>query len=144
MKEYIENGKIRYAIVDMPLLTHKLASKAAEGCHCAGEQGKYWEMREQMMAKQEGLENLTSYAAQVGLDITRFEDCLKIHKYSEGIAKDRALAGMMKISSVPIFVLCKTDLGNPLKFKGISFIAGAQPFSSFQKEIDNALADLDP
>ena len=121
---------------------HRLATKAAEASHCAGEQGKFWEMREQMMLKQEGLDKLASYVAPVGLDAARFEDCLKTNKYSEGIAKDKALAALMHITGVPILILAKTDPDNPLKFKCISFIGGAQPFRSFQKEIDKALGEL--
>jgi protein-disulfide isomerase len=144
LKAYVDNGRIRYAVADLPLPIHKLASKAAEASHCAAEQKKYWEMREQMMSRQDRLDNLASYAAQAGIDTVRFEDCLKTNKYSEGIAKDRALARIMKISGVPVFILAKTDPEDPLKFKSISLIGGAQPFSSFQREIDKLLEELRP
>ena len=44
-KEYIQTGKIRYVVLDMPLESiHKQAFKAAEAAACAGAQKKYWEM----------------------------------------------------------------------------------------------------
>ena len=47
----------RFAIVfkDFPLPNHAEAPKAAEAAHCAGEQGKYWEMHDRLFANQQAL-----------------------------------------------------------------------------------------
>lgn len=99
-------------------------------------------MRQQVMSRQEKLGELDWYAAQLDLDEGRFEDCLKTNKYLASMVKDRILAGMLRISRVPTLVVAKTYPDNPLKFKGITFIGGAQPFSNIQKEIDTALGEL--
>ena len=36
--------KVRWVFKDFPLPSHAEAFKASEAAHCAGEQGKYWEM----------------------------------------------------------------------------------------------------
>jgi protein-disulfide isomerase len=142
MKQYVDSGKIRYTVLDAPLPIHKLAAKAAEASHCAEEQGKFWEMHDQMMANQKALNDLSSYATSLNLDVPRFEECLKTDKYADQVNKDKAVASQLNISGVPGFVLALSDPQKPSKVKGISFIMGAQPFSVFQKEIDQALADL--
>ena len=44
-RNYIDTGKLRYVSRDFPLDFHKLAFGAANAARCAGEQGKYWELR---------------------------------------------------------------------------------------------------
>jgi protein-disulfide isomerase len=45
-KNYIDTGKVRFVSRDMPLkAVHPYAQKAAEAVRCAGDQGKYWELR---------------------------------------------------------------------------------------------------
>jgi len=54
-KEYIDTGKIKYVLKDIPLtsLGHANAEKAAEAALCSGEQGKYWEMHEKLFSSQQ-------------------------------------------------------------------------------------------
>ncbi len=44
-------NKVRIVFKDFPLPNHAMAPKAAEAAHCAGEQGKYWEMHDRMFAR---------------------------------------------------------------------------------------------
>src|SRR6266699_2891633 len=44
-KNYIDTGKVRFVSRDMPLEYHQYALKAAEATRCAGDQGKFWELR---------------------------------------------------------------------------------------------------
>jgi protein-disulfide isomerase len=142
MKQYVDSGKIRYAVIDTPLPMHPLAPKAAEASRCAADQGKFWEMHGQLMSNQAGLANLESYANQLKLDVARFNECLKTNKYSDEVNKDLVLASKLNISGVPGFIIAQGDLKNPTKVKGISFIPGAQPLAIFMREIEQALAGL--
>jgi protein-disulfide isomerase len=45
-KIYIDTGKVRFVSRDLPLEFHPLALKAAEAVRCAGDQNKYWELRD--------------------------------------------------------------------------------------------------
>src|SRR6202008_5013870 len=42
---YIDTGKVRFVTFDFPLDIHANARPAAVAVRCAGEQGKFWEMR---------------------------------------------------------------------------------------------------
>jgi protein-disulfide isomerase len=77
-EQFIDTGKVRWVVRDMPLGFHKNARKAAQAAHCAGEQDKFWEMRGVLFANAKKLEeeNLPSYAQTLGLDMTAFDSCL--------------------------------------------------------------------
>ena len=55
-RDYIDTGKVRYVFRDYPLAQiHPQARKAAEAAHCAGDQGKYWEMHDRLFRNQKAL-----------------------------------------------------------------------------------------
>ena len=45
-KTYIDTGQVRFVSRDFPMEFHPLALRAAEAARCAGDQNKYWEMRD--------------------------------------------------------------------------------------------------
>ena len=59
-RKYIDTGKVRWVALNLPLPFHKDARKAA---HCAGEQDRFWEMREILFRNPQRLnvENPVSY-----------------------------------------------------------------------------------
>ena len=139
-KQYIGKGAIRYAVVDNPLIAiHPLAAKAAEAAHCAGDQGKFWEAHEAMMANQSGLGDLSSYAKELKLDIELFEACLDSGEYASAVRGNMSLAGRLGISGTPAFIIGVLDAEDPGKVTAISAIRGALPFEIFKREIDAAL-----
>ena len=91
-KQYVDKGIIRYAVIDQPLSIHPEAAKAAEASHCADDQGKFWEIHEAMMADQDALKDLSSYAKTLNLNIGQFEDCLNTGKYRDSVNNDMDLA----------------------------------------------------
>lgn len=143
MEHYVLNNKLAYSIINQPLSSHQKAFKAAEAFHCAGEQNKYWEMHILMMSKPELIDNLTSYANALNLDIIRFDNCLRTNKYADFVRNEKELASKLGVKGVPGFILASRDPLNPLLLKGITFIPGAQPYNNFQKEIDRALESVD-
>jgi protein-disulfide isomerase len=142
MKEYVDSGKIGYAVMDYPLASHKLAPKAAEASHCAQEQGKFWEMHTQLMSRQDSLDNLLLSATSANLNIPQFEACLHGNKYTERVTRNLSLAAKLGITGVPAFVFARKDPSDPQKLKAISVLKGAQPLAAFQKEIAQALQSL--
>src|SRR5207247_8778213 len=66
--DYVDTGKVKYVFHDLPLDFHKYAFKAAEAAHCAGEQGKFWEMHGLLFQNQAALapEQLGGYAKDLG------------------------------------------------------------------------------
>ena len=142
--DYIETGKVRYVFRDMPIASiHPQAHKAAEAAHCAGEQGKYWEMHGRLFQNQRALNvpQLKVYAREMKLDSTAFEACLDQGKYSSKVEKNVAEAGAAGISGTPTFVIGK--MGSDGVVEG-SLIRGAQPIASFRQAIDRLLEVKNP
>jgi protein-disulfide isomerase len=83
-RNYIDTGKLRFIARDLPLEIHAAAQPAAEAAHCAGEQGKFWEMHSALLG---GAADLTAggieaRARAVGLDMQRFHACVAQQKYA--------------------------------------------------------------
>src|SRR2546425_12417859 len=92
-KHYVDTGKVRYVFRDFPLdQMHPQARKAAEAAHCAGEQGKYWEMHEVLFQNQRALAlpQLAEYAHAVGVDGSKFDECLSSGRHAARV--ERGLA----------------------------------------------------
>src|SRR5258708_5588212 len=89
-KNYIDSGKVRFVSRDLPLDFHPFALRAAEAARCAGDQGKYWEVREALFASASPLdERVIQKSAEVlSLDMNNFGACLDSHKYKADIQKD--------------------------------------------------------
>ena len=69
-RNYIDTGKIRYTVRDLPLPMHRHAVPAAVAARCAGEQGKFWEMRQAIYLARGRLdqEPYAKIASELGLD----------------------------------------------------------------------------
>ena len=132
-KQYIDTGKLRFAVRDRPLPFHPNAPKAAEAAYCAEEQGKYWELREKLVANGDKLDAklLPDYAQQVGLDVPKFSACLESGRHAEKVKSSAALAASIGISGTPSFVVgrSKGDMADGVK------IVGAQPFAMFDQKL---------
>jgi protein-disulfide isomerase len=136
-KNYIDTGKVRFVSRDLPLDFHANAPGAAMAARCAGEQGKYWQMRDTMLVSSADLspDSLLRYGKQINLDITAFSACLNDKKYAAAIQKDVADANTLGISGTPSFVVGKTAED---QINGVR-IVGALPYSAFDTAIKNQL-----
>jgi protein-disulfide isomerase len=144
-KDYVDTGKVRYVFFDMPLeQIHKSAFKAAEAAHCAGEQGKYWEMHDRLFANQQKLEPWADHAKALGLDAAKFDACMNGGKYADAVRADIAVAQKLGINGTPSFLLAISDPKDPKQVKGLTLMRGAVPFINFKTEIDKALAPEPP
>ena len=138
--EYIATGKVRYVFRDYPIdQLHPQARKAAEAAHCAGDQGKFWEMHDVLFQNSKALAGpqLVEHARAVGLDTTTFSECVSSGRHAARVdqgAKDAAAAG---VQGTPGFVIGKTTTGDVIEGTPVR---GAQPFDTFRQIIDRALA----
>jgi len=139
-KEYIDTGKVRFVSRDLPLVFHPNAPSAAMAARCAGDQHKFWEMRDAMMldtATDLGPASILKYGEKTNLNMTAFNTCLSDKKYTEAIKKDAADAGTLGISGTPSFVIGKTD---KTEIAGVR-IVGAVPYAVFDSTIKDLLAN---
>ena len=115
---------------DFPLTSiHPNAFKASEAAHCAGDQGKYWEMHDRMFANQQALDvaALKKSAADLGLDADKFATCLDAGKYT-----DKVRAGMQEGTALGVG-------STPTVFINGRLLTGAQPYEAFRQIIDDEL-----
>ena len=86
-KNWIDTGKLRYISRDFPLDFHAQAMPAARAARCAGEQGKFWEMRLALMRNANLLtaDYIRKTAADLKLDMKAFEACAASTKYDAEI-----------------------------------------------------------
>lgn len=138
VNDYVNTGKVRYVLRDLPLETiHPFALKAAEAANCAGEQGKYWEMHDRLFANQNALATpqLSDHAKAIGLDVTEFNKCVESGKFAEKVRKDVADAQQAGVSGTPTFFIGLTDpKGSDIK--AVRKIVGAQNYAAFKTALD--------
>jgi protein-disulfide isomerase len=119
---------------------HAKARKAAEAAHCAGEQGRFWEMHDILFQQTANLDirQYPEYAKRLKLAPDLFDACLKSGKQSVKVNSGLASGRSIGISATPSFVITKTDGGDIVT--GGVIVTGAQPYERFRQAIDQALA----
>ena len=137
-KSYIDTGKLRLILRDLPLSDmHPFALKAAQSVHCAGDQGKFWEMKELVFKNQNRLDidSLTGYAKDLALNGNTFNSCMADGKHLQEIRDEAKYAQSLGITGTPTFILGKSA-GDTVEGR---VIVGAQPLATFEAAIDEML-----
>jgi Na+/H+ antiporter NhaA len=101
-------GDVAYAWRHLPLNdVHPNAQRAAEAAEAAAEQGAFWEMHDLLLERQDALNfrDLVGYAAELGLDVERFEDDLRTRSGAARIAQDVDSADLSGVSGTPTFFI---------------------------------------
>lgn len=112
MKEY--KDRVRFVMRHFPMNgrcnprmsgydKHPNACEASWAAHCAGLQGKFWEMHDHLYANQQALDeyNLDKHAQTLGLDIAKFRVCMKDPKTDAHVKKDIQIAYKGAIYGTP-------------------------------------------
>ncbi len=139
-KDYIDTGKLRYVFRDFPLdQLHPNARNAAEAAHCAGEQGKYWEMHDVLFQNQRALapSQLVEYARAVGVAGAAFDQCVSSGRYAPQIERGLIDGTAAGVQGTPGFVIGRTTAADTVEGTPIR---GAQPVETFRRIIDQWLA----
>jgi protein-disulfide isomerase len=138
-REYIDTGKLRFFSRDFPLDFHRNARPAALAVRCAGEQGKFWEMRHGVTLNAAALsrEVYDKLALELGLDTDRFNACIAADRYRTEVDRDVSDALAAGVNGTPTFVLGPTSPGASVEGQRI---VGALPFPMFDTQIKALLA----
>jgi protein-disulfide isomerase len=135
-KNYIDTGKVRFYSKDLPLDFHPNAMRAAQAARCAGEQGKFWELRDVMGANPDKLDmgHIIGFAASLKLDTQKIQDCMNSDKYKDRVQADVAEAMRLGASGTPAFIVGKST-GNGVDGE---LVVGAMPYSMFDQKLRDA------
>jgi len=138
---YIKTGKIKYFFRDLPMPMHSHAIPAARFAHCAGEQGRFWEMHDTLFSNQKALtEKEVSLRAQaLGLDGAKLTQCFTSDRYSDDIRKSAAEAQGIGIIGTPTFFVGVVEPNSDV-ISVKRTIPGAYPYLVFKSYLDELLA----
>src|SRR5437763_2937757 len=101
-------GDVRYVWRHLPLTAvHPHAQLAAEAAEAAAAQDGFWPMHDQLLHNQDALRipDLLRYAAEIGLDVDRFEQDLRDHTGAARIDEDVDSADLSGVSGTPTFFI---------------------------------------
>ncbi len=144
-KEYIDTGKVKYVVRDLPLDFHENAPKEAEAAECAREQGGdavYFQYHDEIFKRTASngtglaLDQLAVIASDLGLDGVALQACLDADTYKAEVEKDLADAEKVGATGTPSFFIGKSSTNGIIT--GTPLI-GAQPYSAFKIVIDQEL-----
>jgi protein-disulfide isomerase len=118
-EQLIATGKVRWRYRDFPLPGHKYSRYAAHAAQCAGEQGKFWEMHDQLFHHHSWAQtgrNPTSlfrdFARAVGLDLARYDACMESGRFASRLEVSRREGEQRLVDGTPTFFV------NGVKFTG--------------------------
>lgn len=143
VKDYVKTGKVRYVFRDYPIASlHPQAHRLHEAAHCAGDQGRYWQMHERLFEEPQrsDTKDLVARARALGLDGPRFERCLAGGVHAARVRQGVADAEKARVRGTPSFFLGFTERnGAPIQPQRL--VVGAQSYDAFKQAIDGLLAD---
>ena len=115
--------KVRFVWKDFPVIT-SASPKAAEAGQCALDQGKFWEYHDLLYAKSPAIavSELKSYAIQIGLDSTRFNNCLDSGQNAPKVDQSTNEGHQFGFNGAPAFVVNGQKLIGPPSFETLQSI----------------------
>jgi len=149
---YIDTGKVLFVYRSMGNFVSQNmggvrteSQDAALAAYCAGDQNKFWDMQAHLFANVLGEDagsftdrRLQAIAEKAGLNMDEFNSCYSSGKYEDRVQQDLEDGQAAGINGTPGFLVTYTVNGET-KTK---LIEGAQPFSTFQQELEAILNEI--
>jgi protein-disulfide isomerase len=108
----IQSGRLRWRYRDFPLQQHPFARLAAHSAACADEQGKYleqhqriYESQSEWAAARDAVPLFRNYAKASGLDLGRYDACMKAGKFAGRIQASYNEGVQLGVSSTPTLLV---------------------------------------
>lgn len=97
---------VKIAYKHLPLRSHNMAQPAALASLAANEQGKFWEYHDKLFAEKTIVPaSIDKIAAEIGLDLDKFNSDRNSARIQQVVAEDVADAGRLGVTGTPtIFV----------------------------------------
>ena len=112
-EQLIGTGRVRWRYRDFPLdQLHSHARVAAHAAACADEQGRYWDMHRLIYQGQPDWapssnadKYFRDYASQLGLDLGRYDACMKSGKYAGRLQASKDEGVRVGVNSTPTLLV---------------------------------------
>ena len=133
----VATGRVRWVFRDFPLEGHPYSMPAHHAAQCAGEQGKFFEMHDQLYFNQgrwvtdrRPERRFRDFARAIGLDVRRYDDCMSSGRYMARLERERQDGLAAGVGSTPTF-----DIGGRR-------VVGASSYDDFRSYVDQAAAAI--
>jgi protein-disulfide isomerase len=110
--QLIATGKVRWRHRDFPLSSHKYSRTAALAAQCAGAQGKFWEMENQLFFRHQWAQSnddpsatFRGFAKDLGLDLGRYDACMDTKRYAGRIEASLQEGLARGVTGTPTFFI---------------------------------------
>lgn len=134
MQQVIEKygDQVRWVYRHFPLESiHPNARPLANAAECAGEQGKFWEMADAIFVDS-GAQPVETYATKAGLNVNKFNTCVKAKKYDAEVSADAQDALSAGGQGTPYSIVIGPN-GESVP------VSGAQPFAAVEAALQQFL-----
>ena len=137
----IKTGIVGFRFMDFPLPMHKNTWTAHIAAACAGEQGRFWEMHDQIFAGQNEwngpattnpVKVLKRYAGMIALDVGKWETCVSTQAPTARVKANVAEGERRRVGGTPTFIIGNKMLPSDL----------LPSYDTFKAYVDSALAAL--
>ncbi len=120
-QQLIATGKVRWRFREFPLSSHKYSRLAALAAQCAGEQGKFWEMHDQIFTHHEWAQTgkdpsgvFHGSAKDIGLDLAKYDACVESQRYAGRVEASYQEGEARDVQATPTFFIDGRKFqGNP-------------------------------
>ena len=111
-KQLVSTGRVRWRFRDFPLSGHQHSPLAHLAAACAGEQGLFWPMHDQLFYNQgtwarerRPRKLFDEYARGIGVNTKEFGACMGEQRHVDRIAATRNEGFALGVSSTPSFIV---------------------------------------
>ncbi|MGH7675986.1 MAG: DsbA family protein [Gemmatimonadales bacterium] len=111
-EQLITTGRVRWRFRDFPLPSHSFARYAAHAAQCAGEQGRFWDMHDQLFANHSWAQTgrdpsrlFRDLARGVGLELDRYDACMESGRYAGRIEASKQEGDLRGVNGTPTFFI---------------------------------------
>jgi len=108
--QLINTGKARWRLRDYPLPIHKYARFAAHAAQCAGAQGRYFEMQDQLFSHHQWAQTgkdpsnlFRDLARAAGVDVKAYDACMEAGRFAGRIEYSRQEGDQLLVDGTPTF-----------------------------------------
>lgn len=109
-EQLINTGKVRWRFRDYPLAIHKYSRFSAHAAQCAGAQGKYFEMADQLFEHHQWSQTgkdpsslFRGFAQAAGLDVKAYDGCMEEGRFAQRIEYSRQEGDSLRVDGTPTF-----------------------------------------
>src|SRR6266571_1767901 len=120
--QLINTGKARWRFRDYPLPIHKYSRFAAHAAQCAGAQGKYFQMQDQLFGHHQWAQTgkdpsslFRDFAQAAGVELKTYDACMEAGRYASRIEYSRQEGDQRMVDGTLTFYANGTKLFNSLR-----------------------------